>query len=447
MIKKIIKIYAIMITIIITFTKKNENDASLEYKLLRKEIIKIKDIVEYIASNREIKTIKFLTIFIIAYPFIGFLVLSAIITTLWSIWYLLKIKIYKKNKNYIPMSLEKEIFKIHSEISIIKILKLILIQIPKIKGFSNAYKINKFKKSSKFGNNIKIFLNNLKNILIFSISPSRLFFIVDTCLYIKSNIKEKYFWYYLKKYIYGQLYRNEMYNISEAKKMKILKKKNNDLEFNPMKGAQKIGTPVVTMCSKKSVNGKHWGFGKHAIGDNKYMFAQGTGTVPKDIEKECQTIQIATENYKKDEMYLMLNYVVDDKNFKKDFNPKIMSNMGLHTEEKEKYLMAMIMEKRIQNKDSIICEEPTKFEIQDLEKKNIFEHLVNGVNPWTKEKLNRDEMREYSERVLNWRAKMDQRSSQALENLGREERLNFHINERKREIDEILKEHDFKNII
>lgn len=113
------------------------------------------------------------------------------------------------------MMANKELFRIHSDITVLRILKLIIIQIPLIKGFNNAYTANKYKKEKKnIFSMMKRYINDVKNILIFSISPSRLFFITKVCLYIKKNInKKKYFLYYFKKFIYNEIYKSESNNI------------------------------------------------------------------------------------------------------------------------------------------------------------------------------------------------------------------------------------------
>ena len=200
MFKKIIKIYAAMIIFMISFTKSEQNyEYNLENKILEKKIIKIKDIKSYLLNNKEIKSFNFLKLFFLLYPItLPFLILNSILTTGWTIVYIIKIKKYEKRERYDSIGLEKEIFKIHCDISTTKILKLLLYQLPKIKGFTNAYNISKHKgKKKNLILNLKIYLNNIKNIVIFSISPSRLFFITNLCLYVLKNIKkDKYFMYY-----------------------------------------------------------------------------------------------------------------------------------------------------------------------------------------------------------------------------------------------------------
>jgi hypothetical protein len=84
MIKKIIKIYFAMLIFMINFTKKGENyEYNLENKILENEIIKIKDIREYLKNNKEIKSYSFVIIFFMVYPIATpLLMLSSIITTI-----------------------------------------------------------------------------------------------------------------------------------------------------------------------------------------------------------------------------------------------------------------------------------------------------------------------------------------------------------------------------
>jgi hypothetical protein len=80
---KIMKIYFILIFISLNFTfieKKEEQD--LEYKILKNDIIKIKDIIVYIKSIDEIKSLKFFFIFVLVYPLMVILVLSSFFTLL-----------------------------------------------------------------------------------------------------------------------------------------------------------------------------------------------------------------------------------------------------------------------------------------------------------------------------------------------------------------------------
>lgn len=77
------KIYFILIFISLNFTfieKKEEQD--LEYKILKNDIIKIKDIIVYIKSIDEIKSLKFFFIFVLIYPLMVILILSSFFTLL-----------------------------------------------------------------------------------------------------------------------------------------------------------------------------------------------------------------------------------------------------------------------------------------------------------------------------------------------------------------------------
>jgi hypothetical protein len=73
---------------------------------------------------------------------------------------------------------------------------MLLIQIPQIRGFYNAYTIHKNinnPKKIKINEMILINLNNLKNILIMSISPLRLYFIIQLSLYTYNNVNKKFY--------------------------------------------------------------------------------------------------------------------------------------------------------------------------------------------------------------------------------------------------------------
>jgi hypothetical protein len=80
---KILKIYFILIFISLNFTfLEKEEGQNLEYKILKNDIIKVKDIIIYIKSINEIKSLKFFFIFVLMYPLIGILVLSSFLTLL-----------------------------------------------------------------------------------------------------------------------------------------------------------------------------------------------------------------------------------------------------------------------------------------------------------------------------------------------------------------------------
>jgi hypothetical protein len=95
-----------------------------------------------------------------------------------------------------PIEINKKKYEIHSYVSIIRILKMLLIQIPQIRGFYNAYTIHKNinnPKKIKIIDTILVNLNNIKNILIISISPLRLYFIIELSLYTYKNLNKKFY--------------------------------------------------------------------------------------------------------------------------------------------------------------------------------------------------------------------------------------------------------------
>jgi hypothetical protein len=81
MIRKIIKLYIIIVFISINTIKiGKKDDESFELKLYNNKMIKIRDIVLFIQSKKEIKTLKFFIIFILTYPLMFLLILTSIIT-------------------------------------------------------------------------------------------------------------------------------------------------------------------------------------------------------------------------------------------------------------------------------------------------------------------------------------------------------------------------------
>jgi hypothetical protein len=64
---------------IIKIVQKDEE--SFELKLYNNKIIKIKDIIVFIQSKKEIKTLKFFIIFAFTYPLMFLLILTSILTT------------------------------------------------------------------------------------------------------------------------------------------------------------------------------------------------------------------------------------------------------------------------------------------------------------------------------------------------------------------------------
>lgn len=446
MIKKIIKIYFAMLIFMISFTKKDENyEYNLENKILENEIIKIKDIREYLKNNKEIKSYSFVIIFFMVYPIATpLLMLSSIITTIWCILYLIKIEIYKKNKRYDPIMLEQEIFKIHCDINIFRILKLLLFQLPKIKGFNNAYNISKFKgKEKNIISNCKIFLNNLKNIVIFSISPSRLVFITNLCIYIlKNKKKDNYFSYYLKKYVYNEIYRNDSFCIEKVKKMKIFKKRKN-IFFNPVNSSQKKLWNVsnnIRMIKVMSVNGPHWAMEEEEINENYSLYAQLTGTIVNTAKGDANFLTLYAKNYKKDRMHLITNLVSEKKHCREEYNAKIFANMGLDSEDKAMYIKTSILAQRLENKKCLIQSKDKSIIKIDLENKNIYEQIANNMNPVKKEKIEDTVIIKRAEKILNWHEKLDPQYKKTLYTISKEKTVDLHTYERKNELDEIIKQ-------
>ncbi len=82
MIRRIVKLYIIIIFISINIIKIVQKDEeSFELKLYNNRMIKIRDIILFIRSKKEIKTLKFFIIFIFMYPLIFLLILSSVLTT------------------------------------------------------------------------------------------------------------------------------------------------------------------------------------------------------------------------------------------------------------------------------------------------------------------------------------------------------------------------------
>ena len=451
MIRKIIKIYLTMVVFILSFTKENNfKESELEEKIFHKKLIKIEDISEYLSENKEIKTIKFLIIFCVVYPIaISILIVSSILTTTWSIIYIIRIKTYSRNKDYIPMTANKELFKIHSDITVLRILKLIIVQIPIIKGFSNAYTANKYKKEKKnIFSLLKRYINDIKNIIIFSISPSRLFFITKVCLYIKKNInKKKYFLYYLKKFIYNEIYKSEASNISKTKKMKILKKEK-ELEFNPggndkKEIAEKLIMPLIRIASK---NGPHWAIEEEDLGNNYGLFSQLTGEIVKKVKDESEYITLEARNYRKAKMHLLTNVASEKRYVEYTDNPKILVNMGLDSIEKLEHIKAATLSQRLMNRRYLIQSEGRSMRKIDLNKQNIYEHLEKGEDPINKKKFDEMLIRSRAEQTLKWYENLSSESKKLLFDLGNQKEINFHEYQSNEELNEFLKQNKEKDI-
>ena len=70
-------------------------------------------------------------------------------------------------------------------------------------------------------------------------------------------MKEKHYFYYLKAYIYTQIYIHNYEFFKKAEKMRILKKENNDLLFNP-EGLTLLQRSSKSMYKAKSERGPHF---------------------------------------------------------------------------------------------------------------------------------------------------------------------------------------------
>jgi hypothetical protein len=82
MIRRIVKLYIIIIFISVNIIKIVQKDEeTFELKLYNNKMIKIRDIIVFIQSKKEIKTLKFFIIFIFMYPIIFLLILSSVLTT------------------------------------------------------------------------------------------------------------------------------------------------------------------------------------------------------------------------------------------------------------------------------------------------------------------------------------------------------------------------------
>lgn len=384
MIWKILKLYVILVFVILTFTKDNiEIDNDLESKILKNEIIKIKDIVLYLKSNKEIKSIKFFILFILTYPFTFLLIISSLITLIWSIYYYININFYKKNKNYIPICIDQKFYKIHSQITIYKIIKMLFIQIPKIKGFNNAYTISNRKQIKNKKKEIIVnILHNYKNIIVFSISPLRLHFIIELTLFSHRNIKQKFYLYELRKYIYNQIYVYNYTTIEKTKKMRILKKENGNIVYNPPKG--KRGTDSILKESAKmfrvqSQNGPHPGILPFRYDEKDLLIAQLTGKIPLEWLDVCQSIRIKAENYKYDSMYIMTNISIENTEMREYYSSKVFESSGILDPDRFNALNLLVINKRYFNRSYII--NPKKNTIVDLEGRNTYEKkLTNSYN-------------------------------------------------------------------
>jgi hypothetical protein len=138
---------------------------------------------------------------------------------------------------------------------------MLLYQIPQIKGYYNAYTVNNKKKEKKIKDMIFFSLNNYKNIIVFSISPLRLHFILELTLFVYRNLKRNFFIYEFRKYMYYQIYIYNANMFGKVKKMKILKNSENKILFNPEKKSllQKgfIGSKNG-LYTANSINGPHY---------------------------------------------------------------------------------------------------------------------------------------------------------------------------------------------
>jgi len=393
---KILKIYFILIFISLNFTfLEKEEGQNLEYKILKNDIIKVKDIIIYIKSINEIKSLKFFFIFVLMYPLIGILVLSSFLTLLWSLYYHISIILFKKNKKYFPICVKEECFRIHSDIKIWKILKMLLYQIPQIKGYYNAYTVNNKKKEKKIKDMIFFSLNNYKNIIVFSISPLRLHFILELTLFVYRNLKRNFFIYEFRKYMYYQIYIYNANMFGKVKKMKILKNSENKILFNPEKKSllQKgfIGSKNG-LYTANSINGPHYICCPWYYNTHKSNISQFTGKIPKAWENDHQSIKLNAINYKKDQMYLVSNMLMNNEDFKKTYSAKIHINAGITDIQLYNYMNLLIVNKRYYNKNSLIEITSTKCNILQLEGKNVFEKIIE-------ESKNRNEIKK-AEKIL-----------------------------------------------
>lgn len=443
MIRRILKLYIIILFVSINIIKIVQKDEeSFELKLYNNKIIKIKDIIVFIQSKKEIKTLKFFIIFAFTYPLMFLLILTSILTTYWTIYYYIKIKIFKFSKNYMPIEINKKKYEIHSYVSIIRILKMLLIQIPQIRGFYNAYTIHKNinnPKKIKIIDTILVNLNNIKNILIISISPLRLYFIIELSLYTYKNLNKKFYWYEFKKYTYGLIYANNNNIIEKTKKMKIMKNTENMLIFNPTKKTDIAMNGAVTLYSVASKNGPHYLPQISKFDNKKSLGVQLTGKIPEKIKGTADSIEIEAKNYKYNSMFAITNIMFKTNEIKHANNVKALYNAGLYDENAREILNAIVIARRLDNRKSFIEHKFNDFIVHSLNGMNIYEHII-------KNKENIETMRN-ADTIINRYEKMPRKERECLINEGKDGKiLNFHSLDKDSELYTIIIKNDLDNL-
>lgn len=446
MIWKIITIYTVITFLMINCVSENNDDGGdLEYKIYTKEMISIKDVISYLKPKKEIKTLKFLILFIFTYPSIFILILNSLITLLWNVYYYIQIKTFPYKKKYEPIYIDKDFFIIHSHITWARLFKLILIQIPRIRGYHNAYSIIKNANNPK---KIKYIiahaLNNLKNILILSISPLRLYSLIDLTLYSYRNIENEFYVYNIKKYIYYQFYIYNSEIINNTKKMKVLKNEKKELIFNPFnnnnnKKFEKIAWNIMKneMTSSDSKGGIHWSIYNESYIDNKSVIGQLTGKTPEGAKNEAKSIKINAKNYKKENMNVITNILVPNENLQKNYNSKIILNTCSGNIAGWRHLNLLITNQRYFNRGWLIEESDNSYNFNsiDLGNRNIFENIVNYGGAL--------ENRRRAELILNFYATLNEDQMYYLLDMNRSPQIyDLHTWENTDEIREILSRPD-----
>jgi hypothetical protein len=444
MIRRIVKLYIIIIFISINIIKIVQKDEeSFELKLYNNRMIKIRDIIVFIQSKKEIKTLKFFIIFIFMYPSIFLLILSSVLTTYWTIYYYIKIKIFKLSNNYMPLEINKKKYEIHSYVTVIRILKILLIQIPQIRGFYNAYTLHKNinnPKKIKINEIVLVNLNNIKNILIMSISPLRLYFIIQLSLHTYRNVNERFYWYEFKKYTYGLIYGNNNDIIEKTKKMKIIKNSENIIIFNPTKkGTDVAMNGAVTLYSVTSKNGPHYLPQISKFDNKKSLGIQLTGKIPEKIKETADSIEIEAKNYKYNSMFAITNMMFKTNEIKSANNIKALWNAGLYDENAREILNALAIAKRLDNREYFIEHTFNGFIVHSLNGMNIYEHIIE-------KKENIDNMRN-ADSIINTYEKMTKKDREYLINEGKHGKiLNFHNLDKNSELYTILIKNDLSNL-
>jgi hypothetical protein len=222
--------------------------------------------------------------------------------------------------------------------------------------------------------------------------------------------------------------------------MKIIKNSENILIFNPTKkGTDVAMNSAVTLYSVASKNGPHYLPQISKFDGKKSLGVQLTGKIPDKIKGVADSIELEAKNYKYNSMRAITNMMFKTNEIKHANNVKALYNAGLYDENGKKILNAIVIAKRLDNREAFIEHTFNDFIVHDLNGRNIYEHII--------EKKENIEAMRYADNIINTYEKMTQKDREYLINEGKNGKiLNFHNLDKNSELYTIFKKNDLEGL-